>query len=180
MCVTFVVNKKLQSNLKEKLSSYEYNQISFGDYYPGMKVAIIENGKYGIATWGLTVDWSKKRIHNARSETVMIKPTFNEDYRRRKCVVLASGFYEFDKNKQKYCYSLGQDAVIFMAGFIRTKGDQEECVIMTQTAPLSCTHIQNRIPLLIEKENLLNYFQEHKNINELTKLDIDFNINAIQ
>ena len=47
--------------------------------------------------WGLVPSWSKdgKGFINARSETIMDKPSFSESFQRRRCLIPADGFYEF-------------------------------------------------------------------------------------
>jgi len=58
------------------------------------------------ARWGLIPSWAKDpkigaRMINARSETVAEKPAFRAAFRRRRCLVLANGFYELKKSKGK-------------------------------------------------------------------------------
>ena len=72
---------------------------------PGQHAAVIPNdGLNNLVCfrWGLTPPWVKKHkvaslLINARSETVGGKPTFKDAYCRRRCLVLADGFYEWQR-----------------------------------------------------------------------------------
>ena len=60
-----------------------------------------ENGRMGsLMRWGLIPYWANDTkklplLHNARAETVAVKPLFKPSFRRRRCLIPASGFYEF-------------------------------------------------------------------------------------
>lgn len=59
--------------------------------------------------WGLLPQWAKDeriaaKMINARSETVMDKPAFKTAFERKRCLIPANGFYEWNKNKVKQAY----------------------------------------------------------------------------
>ena len=64
--------------------------------------------------WGLVPFWAKDlkvgaRMINARSETVATKPSFRSAFKKRRCLVVADGFYEWKKEgKQKQPYYISQ------------------------------------------------------------------------
>lgn len=78
---------------------------------PSNYVAAIRNNKEGLRKlgmlhWGLVPHWAKDKkigykMINARSETVREKPSFRNAYRRRRCLIPVSGFYEWKKTGDK-------------------------------------------------------------------------------
>ena len=61
-----------------------------------------ETRRAGFMRWGLIPWWAKSasigsRMINARAETVAQKPAFRDSLRRRRCLVLADGFYEWQR-----------------------------------------------------------------------------------
>jgi putative SOS response-associated peptidase YedK len=62
--------------------------------------------RIGLLRWGLIPSWAKDpsiggRLINARSETVADKPAFRRAFRRRRCLVLADGFFEWKKEGER-------------------------------------------------------------------------------
>src|SRR5210317_2245796 len=72
-------------------------------------VAILEDRDRGgrkaeVFHWGLVPGWAKDpkigyKLINARAETIGEKPSYRDAYRYRRCLVPASGFYEWDRRK---------------------------------------------------------------------------------
>ncbi len=80
---------------------------------PTDELPIVRRSKRGkrelvIARWGLIPYWAKDkgigyRTINARADSLHIKPAFREAYRKRRCLVLANGFYESVKAAKSEC-----------------------------------------------------------------------------
>src|SRR4051812_14820072 len=68
---------------------------------PSQDVASVRAGReFAWLKWGLIPSWAKDekiayRLINARAETVADKPAFQDSFKKRRCVVLADGFYEW-------------------------------------------------------------------------------------
>ncbi|MBM3490675.1 MAG: SOS response-associated peptidase [Alphaproteobacteria bacterium] len=121
----------------------------------------------GIATldllrWGLVPGWAKDhsigaRMINARAESVADKPAFRAAFRRRRCLVLSDGFYEWqavDGGKQPYRVALAGDAPFAMAGLWETwhspQGETiETFAIVTTAASAAIRAIHERMPVIL-------------------------------
>src|SRR3954469_22631063 len=67
-------------------------------------LTVVQRGSSREATflqWGLIPSWSKeaKGIINARVETVEEKPSFSDSFKHRRCLILADGFYEWERHR---------------------------------------------------------------------------------
>ena len=90
-------------------------------------VVIERGGKRDLVPvrWGLIPNWWKKSAKeipatfNARAETVAIKPMFRDAFRRSRCLIAASGYYEWlptPTGKQPYYYTVRDGAPLTFAG----------------------------------------------------------------
>ncbi|HSN73069.1 MAG TPA: SOS response-associated peptidase [Steroidobacteraceae bacterium] len=113
--------------------------------------------------WGLVPSWAKEkaigaRMINARGETLKEKPSFRVAYRRRRCLVLADGYYEWQKRpdgKQPYLIRRADGKPFAMAGLWerwQPPGESEplvSCTIVTTAAADALGHIHDRMPLIL-------------------------------
>ena len=113
--------------------------------------------------WGLVPSWAKDlsigaKMINARAETVAEKPAFRAAFKRRRCLLPADGFYEWqlgsDKAKQPYVIGLEQDGPFAFAGLWESwkgpEGDRiESCTIITTTANEKLSAIHHRMPVIL-------------------------------
>ena len=116
--------------------------------------------------WGLVPSWAKDpgigaRMINARAETVATKPSFRSAFRRRRCLIVADGFYEWKKlehGKQPYYIRLADGAPFAFAGIWEhweggDAGEIDSCTIIT-TEPNELTRdIHNRMPVILAPED---------------------------
>lgn len=113
--------------------------------------------------WGLIPSWSKdpqigSRLINARSETITEKPSFRSAFKRRRCLIPATGFYEWQRlgnRKQPMFIHAGEGKVFAFAGLWETwhDGDGSEidsCTILTTEPNELMRGIHNRMPVIIE------------------------------
>jgi len=112
--------------------------------------------------WGLVPHWSKdlsigNRMINARGETVADKPAFRHSFKTRRCIIPASGFYEWTQTAAgKWPYFITADGapLLSMAGLWARwqHGDDpavETCTIVTVAACPALTQIHARMPLCL-------------------------------
>jgi putative SOS response-associated peptidase YedK len=112
--------------------------------------------------WGLIPSWAKdpalgSRLINARSETAAEKPSFRAAYKYRRCLVPASGFYEWQKvngGKQPYFFHLEQKGPFAIAGLWEywqsPDGSEIESVtLLTTSANEVVRPVHDRMPLMV-------------------------------
>jgi putative SOS response-associated peptidase YedK len=134
---------------------------------PSQPVAVIPNtGDNSLAMykWGLIPSWSKDpaigaRMINARAESLAEKPSFRNAYRRRRCLILADGFYEWKQNpgmksKQPIYIQLNSMYPFAFAGLweIWNSPDGHEirsCTIITTQPNSLLEPIHNRMPVIL-------------------------------
>ena len=103
--------------------------------------------KFGFWQSGL-----KNTIINARSETINHKPLFREAFKNSRCLVLASGWFEWDVNKTPYYVSLRDTRVMAFAG-LRLKEERGfSFVIITTSAIGALAKLHNRTPLILKSK----------------------------
>lgn len=116
--------------------------------------------------WGLIPSWAKDtkmgaRLINARAETVGEKPAFRSAFRHRRCLVVADGFYEWQRQenkKQPFYFRLQNDQPFAFAGLWEQwkSPDGEEiqsCTILTTEANDLLRSIHNRMPVILDPKD---------------------------
>ncbi len=116
--------------------------------------------------WGLIPFWAKDtsigaRMINARSETAAERPSFRTAFRRRRCLVLADGFYEWQKLdgvKQPVYVSLQPPEAFAFAGlWDRWEGPEhgviESCTLLTCEPNELLRPIHNRMPVILNPKD---------------------------
>jgi putative SOS response-associated peptidase YedK len=137
---------------------------------PSQPVAVIANNgqnKIEFFRWGLVPFWAKdlkigNRMINARAETVAEKPSFRAAYRRRRCLVLADGFYEWRKEpgqraKTPMYIRLKSGEPFAFAGLWETWRSPDDqtvlsCNIITTRPNSLVERIHNRMPVILEPQ----------------------------
>ena len=145
---------------------------------PTQGVFVVATGGFGgaetsgnaatILQWGLIPSWAKEvsigsKMINARGETVAEKPAFRAAFRRRRCLIPASGFYEWQKSssekgqdgpKQPFWIAAADGGLLTFAGlwesWLSPNGDElKTCTIITTTANDSLSPIHARMPVIL-------------------------------
>jgi putative SOS response-associated peptidase YedK len=129
--------------------------------------AVIErDGKRELAPmrWGLVPSWWKKKAKetpatfNARAETVAEKPMFRAAFKRNRCLIPASGYYEWmgtETGKQPYYFSTENGSALTIAGLwdewkdIETGEPLKSCTMIITEANEFVSKIHDRMPVLL-------------------------------
>lgn len=114
--------------------------------------------------WGLIPSWatdpSSAQI-NARTETILEKPSFKESFERRRCLIPADGFYEWrrrGKTKQPFHFGLKDDSLFAFAGIWDRWKDSngagiESCAILTTTPNELMQDVHDRMPVIVGEQD---------------------------
>jgi putative SOS response-associated peptidase YedK len=137
---------------------------------PTQPVAVVANNgqnKLEFFHWGLIPSWAKdpkigNRMINARAETVAEKTSFRVPYRRRRCLVLADGFYEWRKEPGRkaktpmYIQLKSGKPFAFAGLWDLWRSPQDEallsCTLITTTPNELVAQIHNRMPVILSPE----------------------------
>ena len=147
---------------------------------PILTLRATEHGRQWIdLKWGFVPHWSKetkpKPYGNARAETVASKPFFRDAFKKRRCLVPADGFFEWeeiDGKKQPWLFRLNDGGLFAFAGLWDTWTDPagksiDTCAILTTTANELLERIHDRMPVMLTKENI-NRWMEPGELTENT------------
>jgi putative SOS response-associated peptidase YedK len=125
---------------------------------PGTKILTVNAEKQErsaqMASWG----FHSTRAHlliNARSETIRQKPIFRYLISDHRCLIPASGYYEWKNQgagKYPWYISTVSGEIVSFAGVIRTTSFGSETVIITTEAYSSIAHIHKRMPVILSRQ----------------------------
>lgn len=168
MCGRFVLISDLSSVTDEF-----HIQETAGDYrtsanvLPGQPIAaVIHDGVNRLVQfrWGLIPSWAKdptigSRLINARAETLAEKPSFRNAFKKRRCLIIADGFYEWQKEGKKkipFYFHLKSGRPFGFAGLYETWTSPEgqpihTCTIITTEPNDLIQPIHNRMPVIVPK-----------------------------
>ena len=126
---------------------------------PASKVLIVRSDGATVARWGLIPGWAKApsltaKLNIARAETVAQKPSFRDAYRKRRCLIPASGFYEWqdEGGRRQPFYVLPSKSELFaFAGLWERWQDLETCTIITTEANSRMRTVYDRMPVIVAR-----------------------------
>lgn len=170
MCGRFSLKSTIQAIEDE--FNIESNKIELKPRYniaPTQDVAVVVYDEKRILKffkWGLIPAWSKdqtigSRLINARAETLTQKVTFKNLLKRSRCIIVADGFYEWEKGttgKNPYYFSLKTQRPFGFAGLWTKWTNQDgviifSCTIITVEPNSIVGKIHNRMPAILKKSN---------------------------
>jgi putative SOS response-associated peptidase YedK len=188
MCGRFTLFESSEVLSKDFGAPIRFDLAPHYNIAPSQQVVVVRNRPDGgsraspereftLLRWGFIPSWAKDpaigyKMINARSETAPEKPSFRNAFKYRRCLVPASGFYEWQKQgktKQPYYISLrekrgGLRPVMAIAGLWErwdghspeegTEGAPiESCTLLTTEANEAVAPIHDRMPVIVAPEN---------------------------
>ncbi len=158
---------------------------------PGQPVAIVRREErdrsggrhFALVRWGFVPSWAKevkagKPLINARAETVAVKPSFKNAYKRRRCLVPASGYYEWQADvpgrKQPYYVPRADGGLVAFAGiwehWMGPDGSElESMAILTTAANEALRPIHHRMPVVVAREDFQRWLDPEGRTGDLLK-----------
>jgi putative SOS response-associated peptidase YedK len=136
---------------------------------PGQQIAAVlrkdDQNRLVNFRWGLIPTWAKdpsigNKTFNARAETIAEKPSFKNAFQKRRCLIPADGFYEWQKLgklKKPLRYSLRSGEPFGLAGLYETwispeKKPVNTCTIITTEPNDLLRPIHDRMPVIVPKQ----------------------------
>jgi putative SOS response-associated peptidase YedK len=124
---------------------------------------ILIPGQLSMFRWGLIPYWTKdpaigNKLINARAETVNEKPSFKYSFQRKRCLIIADGFYEWKKGtKRPYRITLKNKEQFAFAGLWdswKSPGGDiiNSCTIITTTTNELMAELHDRMPVILSRE----------------------------
>ena len=166
MCGRFTLTADLD-RLEERFAFRAVN-LSFVPRYnvapsqPVLTLIDAQEHRAGFLRWGLIPSWAKDpaigdRMINARAETVAEKPSFRRALQKRRCLILADGFYEWRKEGKKktplFITLKSRDPFAFAGLWETWKSPTGEaihsCTIITTTPNILMASIHDRMPVIL-------------------------------
>ena len=154
-------------------------QFPTGDIRPSDYAAVLSSANHHIAAsvkrWGFPGFDSSKLIINARSESVLERKMFRESVLKRRLIIPATGFYEWNSHKEKVTFSPFKSSeststpILFLAGFYNHFEGEDKFVILTTSANESMKGTHDRMPLIINPYELEDWLFDDYQIETFLK-----------
>jgi putative SOS response-associated peptidase YedK len=192
MCGRFTNNAKPEQIKKEFKTDFNNSFLVEPKYNiaPSQSIDVVfePEGERVITKlkWGLVPSWSKdattaKGLINARAETLTEKPSFREAFKKRRCIIPTSGFYEWKREekgaKQPFYFYLNNRELFGFAGLWEEWLDKqtgellETCTIITTAANAVLKPIHDRMPVILKTDDYDEWLNwQTKDIDKLQSL----------
>ena len=140
---------------------------------PTQPVAVVtsaQDRKVEMFQWGLIPAWSKdpsmgSRMINARAETLHERPAYRVPFARKRCLILADGFFEWqrlEKGKRPFFIRLESHEPFAFAGlwdhWSSPEGDEKRtCTIITCEPNELMAELHNRMPAILDRTSMWDW-----------------------
>jgi putative SOS response-associated peptidase YedK len=140
-----------------------------GEIFPGAAAPVITGRQSArFMTWGFPNLTGGRPHINARSETAAAARTFRESMAVRRCIVPASGYFEWKtlagRKKEKYRINLPDRSILRMAGIYSADG---RFAVLTRTAAPQLAGIHSRMPVILTKERSVMWLTQPSDISDV-------------
>ena len=186
MCGGYILQDAQWTTYHEDLAQHEPED--FRPHYnlrPSMDAPILFKTPKGLsdalAQWWFVPEWHKRGLKdwkattfNARIEEAKDKPAFRDAWKNNRCLIPASGYYEWTgnkRNKQAWFVSLKQNTPVFyFAGLYAThKSGQITYTVLTRNASSDIVELHQRMPVILNRENTMRWLNHEDNDQDVIK-----------
>jgi len=124
-----------------------------------------------VMAWGLVAGKGATPLINARAETLIERPLFRDAFERRRCLIPADGFYEWETvaggSKQPYVFGPVDARPLGFAGIYGKRGT---CAIVTSAARPPVDRLHDRMPVVVAPERWDAWLDPLADVDELQSL----------
>jgi putative SOS response-associated peptidase YedK len=199
MCFYYCLTKKNPAQLienkiirEEQLSLFNDTYLVNGFEHPAMPVITDEKpDEIQFFRWGIIPFWVKDKktansirnnTLNAKSETIFEKASFKHSIKNKRCLILCSGFFEWQKVKGKkypYYISLKNDEIFVFGGIWSSWADTETGEIINTYAIITVEanelvgkihNTKKRMPLILEPEKSLKWIDKNTSEKDIKQM----------
>lgn len=160
--------RKILENMDEKFLN---NGRKTGEIFPTNIAPILVAQNKQVepipSIWGYPNFYNKSVMINARAETALEKKTFRESVLSRRCVIPATGFYEWDSNKTKHFFTNVDSNILYMAGIFNYYQNECRFVILTTGANESMDEIHHRMPLVLKEQEVDEWIMDNSSVGRI-------------
>ena len=175
MCARFFLDDEVLDLVSEITASQdiEIADLRHGDVRPSGRAPII-TGKQNdlranVMAWGFPRYDGKGLVINTRSESATEKTMFRDSILRRRCVVPAKHFYEWDASKNKITFRRANEPVLYMAGIYDRFDGRDRFTVLTTAANDSVSRFHDRMPVILNRDELEPWIFEDSTFSNLMK-----------
>ncbi|MCF7926157.1 MAG: SOS response-associated peptidase [Candidatus Izimaplasma sp.] len=146
-------------------------------------LSVINDGqdyRVGLLKWGFIPPFIKNKediftIINAREETIEEKPSFKDALNHQRCIIIATGFYEWKTKKDPYYITVNNQKIIFFAGLWNKQSFADEShsttLIITTKSKDKMSSVHERMPVILDNSQIKTWLNPHINtVSELKEL----------
>lgn len=180
MCGRYHLEDELMEYFRQRADRFEEevkNESYDRDIYPSNDAPILYKEDkeivLGLKSWGYPGFKGKGLLINARSETVTKKKTFINGIFNKRIIIPASSYYEWNAVKEKVAFYRKDNMPIYMAGFYDNFEGEDKFVILTTNANTSVDNIHDRMPLILESEQMEDWLDDEKWVKYLSLIPTD-------
>ena len=169
MCSRYYIDSEMIIEIEKTMPDIDsqiLQQHFSADIRPTDTVPVLEMAQSGLqislCKWGYPLAKGKNLVINARVESVLDKPSFRNGILHHRVLIPASGFYEWNRMKEKSSFTKPDASILYMAGFYDWFENERRFVILTTAANESMIKVHDRMPLILEKGQLMDWFDDRK------------------